>query len=91
MIRDTLVESLRSALLALDVDPVPTVIGLERPARAEHGDWSSNVALVAGKAQLTFRGTVSWKDGELHVAGDRSHAGAFCDEREVAPLSFVDD
>ncbi len=50
MIRDTLVESLRSALLALDVDPVPTMIGLERPARAEHGDWSSNVALVAAKA-----------------------------------------
>jgi hypothetical protein len=48
-------------------------------------------ALVAGKTQLTFRGTVSWKDGALHVAGDRSHAGTFCDEREVAPLSFLDD
>lgn len=47
-------------------------------------------ALVAGKAQLTFRGTVTWKDGALLVAGDRSHAGKFCDEREVAPLLFPD-
>jgi hypothetical protein len=48
-------------------------------------------ALVAGKTQLTFRGTVSWKDGALHVAGDHSRAGKFCDEREVAPLSFPGD
>lgn len=50
MVRDALVESLRQALIALGVDPVPAVIGLERPARREHGDWSSNVALVAAKA-----------------------------------------
>jgi arginyl-tRNA synthetase len=50
VIRDTLVESLRDALVALDVSPVPETIGLERPARAEHGDWSSNIALVVAKA-----------------------------------------
>jgi hypothetical protein len=48
-------------------------------------------ALVAGRARLSFRGTVHWKNGALHVAGDRSRAGTFCDEREVAPLSFPDD
>jgi len=28
----------------------PEVIGLERPARREHGDWSSNVAMASAKA-----------------------------------------
>ena len=49
MIRDTLVEALRSALVAVGVDPLPDVIGLEVPARRAHGDWSSNVALAAAK------------------------------------------
>src|SRR5437588_4496888 len=49
MISDDLVEALRAALVRLEIGP-PPVIGLERPARREHGDWSSNVALVAAKA-----------------------------------------
>ena len=32
----------------LDVEP-PATISLERPARREHGDWSSNVALASAK------------------------------------------
>ena len=32
----------------LGVDP-PASIVLERPARREHGDWSSNVALATAK------------------------------------------
>jgi arginyl-tRNA synthetase len=35
--------------LRVGVEP-PAAVGLERPARREHGDWSSNVALVTAKA-----------------------------------------
>lgn len=48
MIRDVLEASLRSALTAVGVEP-PATIGLERPARREHGDWSTNVALATAK------------------------------------------
>src|SRR3954471_8543785 len=49
MIRDVLEQSLRDALAAAGIDAPPTV-QLERPARREHGDWSSNVALATAKA-----------------------------------------
>ena len=49
MIRDQLAAALTSALSALEVTPMPAAVHLERPARREHGDWSSNVALAAGK------------------------------------------
>jgi arginyl-tRNA synthetase len=48
MIRDVLEASLRSALTDVGVEP-PATIGLERPARREHGDWSTNVALATAK------------------------------------------
>jgi arginyl-tRNA synthetase len=47
MVRDALAAALRSALVALDVEPLPAVIRVDRPARLEHGDWYSNVALAA--------------------------------------------
>ena len=50
MVRDALAESLRDALAALGVSPVPEQVHLERPARREHGDWSTNVALAVSKA-----------------------------------------
>lgn len=49
MIRDVLEASLRSALDSVGVQP-PETIELERPARREHGDWSTNVALALAKA-----------------------------------------
>jgi arginyl-tRNA synthetase len=49
VIRDQLAAALRAALSTLEVTPLPDTINLERPARREHGDWSSNVALAAGK------------------------------------------
>lgn len=49
VIRDQLATALRDALGSLGVEPLPEVINLERPARREHGDWSSNVALTAAK------------------------------------------
>ena len=49
MIREVLEHSLRDALAAAGID-APATIQLERPARREHGDWSSNVALATAKA-----------------------------------------
>jgi arginyl-tRNA synthetase len=49
VIRDQLAHAIREALVALGVEPLPETISLERPARREHGDWSSNVALAAAK------------------------------------------
>ena len=48
-IRDHLVAALGDALVAVGVE-APAEIHLERPARREHGDWSSNVALATAKA-----------------------------------------
>jgi arginyl-tRNA synthetase len=48
MISVVLEDALRGALDKLGV-AAPGVIGLERPARREHGDWSSNVALACAK------------------------------------------
>ncbi|MBA2497430.1 MAG: arginine--tRNA ligase [Acidimicrobiia bacterium] len=48
MLRDDLAASLRAALAEAGVEP-PAAIGLERPARREHGDWSSNVVMVTAK------------------------------------------
>jgi arginyl-tRNA synthetase len=48
MIQRALEASLRTALAAAGVAAPPT-INLERPARREHGDWSSNVALATAK------------------------------------------
>ncbi|MFN2607657.1 MAG: arginine--tRNA ligase [Acidimicrobiales bacterium] len=50
MIRDTLASAVRATLGALGVDPVPDQVALERPARPDHGDWSTNVALTSAKA-----------------------------------------
>ena len=49
-IRDHLRTALRGALTEAGIDPLPDQIALERPARREHGDWSSNVALAISKA-----------------------------------------
>jgi arginyl-tRNA synthetase len=48
MIRTDLLAAVRDALAAIGVDP-PAGIGMERPARREHGDWSTNAALVSAK------------------------------------------
>ena len=50
MIRTHLIDALRAALAECGVEPLPATIELGRPAHAEHGDWSSNVALVCAKA-----------------------------------------
>ena len=49
MIRDSLANALRAALVDVGIEP-PAEIHLERPGRREHGDWSSNVAMATAKA-----------------------------------------
>jgi len=49
VIRDQLAAVLMNTLSVLEVQPLPETINLERPARREHGDWSSNVALATAK------------------------------------------
>jgi arginyl-tRNA synthetase len=57
--RDLLADAVSRALATvaardgLTVDADPDAVHLERPARREHGDWSTNVALVAAKAAGT--------------------------------------
>ena len=49
-IRTSLSDALRAALVAGGIDlPGDFQVGLERPARREHGDWSSNAALAIAK------------------------------------------
>ncbi len=49
-IRASLIDALHTALVAAGMDlPVGFGAGLERPARPEHGDWSSNVAMATAK------------------------------------------
>ncbi|MDG2114559.1 MAG: arginine--tRNA ligase [Actinomycetota bacterium] len=50
MIRDVLAAALAATLDSLGVDRPSGAIHLERPARREHGDWSSNVAMASAKA-----------------------------------------
>jgi arginyl-tRNA synthetase len=49
VIRDQLARAVSVALASVGVDD-PAEIHLERPARREHGDWSTNVALASAKA-----------------------------------------
>ncbi|MFN0089277.1 MAG: arginine--tRNA ligase [Acidimicrobiales bacterium] len=49
MIRESLAAAVLDALAGLGVDPLPESVSLERPARREHGDWSTNAALASAK------------------------------------------
>jgi arginyl-tRNA synthetase len=49
VIRDVLIDAVATALRACGIDDPDATIGMERPARREHGDWSSNAALAVAK------------------------------------------
>ncbi len=74
MIRDTLTTALRAALTEVGIEP-PAEIGLERPARREHGDWSSNVAMATRGA---------------HGRNPRDVAGELVAVLEAAPPPHVE-
>ena len=49
-VRDQLADAIAAALAALGVEATDEPVHLERPARRDHGDWSTNVALTRSKA-----------------------------------------
>ena len=49
MITEVLAAALADSLRELQVEIAVSEIQMERPALREHGDWSSNVALVTAK------------------------------------------
>lgn len=86
MIRDELVEFLRSALTALELDGAADLnIELERPARREHGDWSSNVALATAKAAGRNPREFAAEIVEALQASPNEHVAAI----EIAGPGFV--
>jgi arginyl-tRNA synthetase len=48
-IRSTLADAVAASLNTLGIEADAASVHLERPARREHGDWSSNVALTKAK------------------------------------------
>ncbi len=50
MIQQLLAEAVSKSLTGRGIKILPTDVHLERPARLDHGDWSTNVALVAAKS-----------------------------------------
>jgi arginyl-tRNA synthetase len=84
VIRDDLEQALRDALVALAVEP-PASIVLERPARREHGDWSSNVALATAKAAQRKPRELA----EEIAAQLRDRPPAHVEEVDVAGPGFV--
>src|SRR3546814_1441524 len=73
-LRDSLTSALRAALADVGID-APAEIHLERPARREHGDWSSNLAMATAK-----------KNGR----NPRELAGELVDRLNAAPPAHVD-
>jgi len=85
VIRDQLAAALHAALSSLEVVPLPETINLERPARREHGDWSSNVALAAGKRAGWNPRELAGKVAEILNADLPPHVTAV----EIAGPGFV--
>lgn len=77
--------AISAALMRLGVDADLSRIGLERPTRTDHGDWSTNAALVHAKgAELAPRDLAQRLAAELDGAGLRH-----LDRTEVAGPGFV--
>ncbi len=84
-VRDVLADSVLAALADLEVEPLPTAVALERPARPEHGDWSSNVALTSAKAAGRAPRELATALAERLTADPPPHVAAV----EVAGPGFV--
>jgi arginyl-tRNA synthetase len=84
MIRDTLAAALRATLADAGID-APDDIHLERPARREHGDWSSNVALATAKAAGRVPRELATELAERLTASPPDHVETV----EVAGPGFV--
>ncbi len=85
MMEAELTRAISGALERLGVHVDSSRIGLERPARTDHGDWSSNVALVNAKAaRQAPRDLAQRLADELATAGVRH-----LDRTDVAGPGFV--
>ncbi len=85
MIRKHLIAALAGALAETGVEPLPATIEIGRPARAEHGDWSSNVALVCAKATGRSSRELAGQLAEHIAAAPPAHVQAV----KVAGPGFV--
>jgi len=86
MIRVQLTAALAAALNAAGINVDASSIELERPARREHGDWSSNVAMTQWKA--ADRQNPRELAGEL-VAYLEANPAPHMDAVEIAGPGFV--
>ncbi len=84
MIRDQLSQAVADALRTIGVTP-PEVIPMERPARREHGDWSSTVSLSVAKVA----GRKPRDLGEELAAALRASPPAHVRQIDVAGPGFV--
>jgi arginyl-tRNA synthetase len=80
-----LVESLVDALGAEGVEVTADAVHLERPARPEHGDWSSNAALVLAKREQRAPRAFAEAVAERVRAANPPHVEAV----EVAGPGFI--
>ncbi len=78
-------QAVQEALATAGVAPLPALVHLERPARPEHGDWTSNVALAlakpTGRAPRELAGAIAEHLG--------AHSPAKVARVEVAGPGFV--
>ncbi len=82
--RDELISAIRDAVAAAGVPP-PDVVTLERPARREHGAFSTNVALTSAKAAGRAPRDLAAEIAE-HL---RARPPRFVQEVDVAGPGFV--
>jgi arginyl-tRNA synthetase len=84
-IREHLRSGLSAALAQVGVDSHDLEIALERPANRDHGDWSSNVALVTAKSAGTNPRALGQQLVDLLAADPPPHVTAV----ELAGPGFV--
>jgi arginyl-tRNA synthetase len=84
-VTSALVESLVDALGAEGVEVAADEVRIERPARPEHGDWSSNAALVLAKREHRAPRALAEAVAERIRAADPPHLEAV----EVAGPGFI--
>ncbi len=85
VIRDELLAAVRAALASLGVDPVPDSVVVERPANREHGDWSTNGALVCSK----IAGRNPRELGQALIDHLTEHRPPHVESLEIAGPGFV--
>ncbi len=85
VIRDDLLLAVHSALATIGVADVPDAVVIERPARPEHGDWSTNAALVCSKAMGKNPREIGQALADVLAANPPEHVEAV----EIAGPGFV--